>query len=101
MNEQELIYQIEEAVLAIAASCPNQAIEILRDIQGELRRERDSKENKSPVHKINCLEDLKKLLWTAPYINDTMFRVLETGEQLTLVDLEYLYDGQKISIQQI
>jgi hypothetical protein len=54
-----------------------------------------------PIHKIECLRDLKKLLNEAPYEDDAVFEVLETGEKVTLPDLIYLYDGQKISIQHI
>lgn len=54
-----------------------------------------------PIHKIECLRDLKKLLNEAPYEDNAVFEVLETGEKLTLPDLIYLYDGQKISIQHI
>jgi len=101
MNEQELILRIEDVVVEIATSCPQRAIAICRELQRKLKTEHDSKYNRNIIHQIKELRDLKKLINESPYLNDTIFRVLETGEQLTLPDLEYLYDGQAISIQQI
>ena len=50
-------------------------------------------------HKIKSLEDIKSL--QEVYEDDAIFEVLETGEEIDLVNLLFFYDGQEITIQHI
>ena len=50
-------------------------------------------------HTIKSIEDIKKL--QEFYEDDAIFEILETGEEITLSDLAYVYDDQEITIQHI
>lgn len=50
-------------------------------------------------HKITKKEDIENLMET--YSDNTVFKVIETNEEITLTDFLYLYDNQQITIQQI
>ena len=52
-----------------------------------------------PHHKIKSIECIKKL--QDKYFDDKIFEILETGEEMTLPDLLFAYDGQEITIQHI
>lgn len=49
------------------------------------------------AYKISCEEDIKKIMKNED--DSIFFKVIETGEEITLSDLLYLYDGQQITIE--
>lgn len=50
-------------------------------------------------HKIKSIEDITEL--QKYYENDAIFEVIETHEEINLIDLAFCYDGQEITIQHI
>ena len=54
-----------------------------------------------PHHKIKSEQDIRDLIERYDDASEGIFEILETGEEMSLADLLYLYDGQQITIQHI
>jgi len=50
-------------------------------------------------HKITCIQDVRDLQKT--FDNDDSFKVIETGETITLSELLFGYDRQQITLEYI
>lgn len=50
------------------------------------------------LHKINCMNDVRNL--HKIFDNDAEFRVIETGETITMSELLFGYDNQIITLEE-